>query len=220
MKITVSDSARALGILHPVVAVIRGIAHANETPREILDIAEKELTSSYHRWEDRTNEPEISGFRDLFKAMGYNGLVPAGERLVQTFGSKGIKSYSPLVDAYNTIALRYCAGIGMHDESDILGDIHIDRATGAERITPLFKNKEVSLKKGDLFYRDDVNVLAWLGKRDVDSDNHKVQETTKSVLMVVLGNRFTSLEHNIQIVRDFGNLIRLFSPNYTLQLVT
>jgi DNA/RNA-binding domain of Phe-tRNA-synthetase-like protein len=219
MKIIVSQSAKALGIVHPVIAIIRGISNKGATSSAILALAEKELKSSYEGWQERGTEKEVSGFRELFAAMGYENLVPAGERLVQSFGAKGFKSYGPLIDAYNTIALRYCAGIGMHDAATVQGDIYIDRATGDEIIMPLFKSDSVKLKVGDLHYRDDVGVIAWLGKRDVDSDDRKVTESTQSVMMVVLGNKHTTSAHNIKIARDFFELLLLASPDAELEVM-
>jgi DNA/RNA-binding domain of Phe-tRNA-synthetase-like protein len=219
MKITVSESAKALGILYPIFVIIRGVENSGVTPQAILDIAEQELKSSFGNWTIRSSEPEILGFRELFANMGYDNLVPAGERLVQTFGLKGFKSYGPLIDAYNTVALRYCVGIGMHDAASIQGNIHIDRATGQESIRPLFKNDLVKLKSGDLFYRDDAGVIAWIGKRDVDSDDRKVTESTKSVMMVILGNKFTTSAHNVQIGRDFFDLLSLILPEIEIEIM-
>ena len=219
MKITISEGVKALGVLHPIVAIIRGVSNTGSTPQAILDVAEAELKSSFDNWPSRSQEPEISGFRELFASMGYDNLVPAGERLVQSFGTKGFKSYGPLIDAYNAIALRYCAGIGMHDAVSVQGNLHIDRATGQESIKPLFKSDVVNLKAGDLFYRDDAGVIAWLGKRDVDSDDRKVTQSAQSVMMVVLGNKYTTSAHNTKIAHDFFDLLLLASPEAKLEIL-
>lgn len=217
MKMFVSNAVHELGVRNPFVGIIENIRVPQETPPEIVHNANRVLNNIEADMDGYLNDPTIYGYRELFSNLGYENLVPAGERLVRNFKEKGFKSYGPLIDAYNVVALKYAAGIGMHDADEIRGDIHIDVASGEETIMPLFKDKPKRLRAGDLCYTDDQRVIAWLGKRDVDSDWFKLSEYTKEILIVILGNAYTSEDFNRTVAHEIVAEMRQFSPNAKLQ---
>jgi DNA/RNA-binding domain of Phe-tRNA-synthetase-like protein len=105
--------------------------------------------------------------------------------------------------------MKYCAGIGMHD-AELLGDeIEIRIADGTETIRPMFQTKEKKIKTGDLIYTSKGSTIAWLGKKDVDSDDFKVTEYTKDIILVILGNAYTDNEYSHDIAGEIYELIKM-----------
>lgn len=107
----------------------------------------------------------------------------------------------------------------MHDASKIDGDVHVLKSSGEEFITPLFKHKRERVPKGDLFYGhrgtdhdNALEALAWLGKRDTDSDDYQVTEETTAVFLIALGNTHTSENFNRDLCEETIRLIRETSP--------
>jgi DNA/RNA-binding domain of Phe-tRNA-synthetase-like protein len=152
----------------------------------------------------------------LFAAMGYANIEPAGERLVRMFAQRGFKSINSLVDAYNICAIESVSGLGMHDVSGCQGDIRVSRAAGTETIVPMFKDKPEPVKRGDLVYASGADLMAWLGRRDVDSDRFKVTLSTTSIALIVLGNQRTSRDYNGAILTQCFERIRSCAPSVTM----
>lgn len=215
-----------LGIKNPVVCVFRNIKVCNE-PASAHDKPIAELMKKIQDvGEEYLLKPEIRGYRDLFQAMGYPKVVPAGERVFTSFRDRGFKRFGNIIDAYNIMAVETASGLGMHDAQKFLeGEkpLKIWRAEGTERMIPMFKDKEQKVKKGDLNYgfRDDdeTDVVAWLGKRDNDSDAWKVTEKTHSLLFVVLGNANTSEEYNHAVCEKTFEFIKMTCPEATMEMV-
>lgn len=158
---------------------------------------------------------EVVGFRRLFARLGYQDQVPAGERLRRSFSENGFKRFGALIDSYNLASFDFTAGLGMHD-LDRLGreaDIHVWRAAGDERIVPMFQAKPKTVKQGDIVYGlrglAGSTVAAWLGKRDVDSDEFKVTDDTEAAFLIVLGNECTTREYNLRIAQRVSDLLAL-----------
>jgi DNA/RNA-binding domain of Phe-tRNA-synthetase-like protein len=155
--------------------------------------------------------------------MGYQGQVPAGERLIESCRAKGFPYHNNIVDAYNIASITFGSGLGLHDASNIISaEIHVCRAEGNESIVPIFKNKPVSVTRGDLIYgyaADDSRIvpLAWLGRRDVDADAFKVRHDSTSVLLVALGNGITSADYNRRACERAVTVMRLTCPDAAVQ---
>jgi hypothetical protein len=89
----------------------------------------------------------------------------------------------------------------------------------------MFESDRVKVVPGDLVYADRAQraaggadpdrVIAWLGKRDVDSDDFKVREDTTSLLLVALGNDATSEDYNRASCLKALKLIRRTCPQAT-----
>lgn len=212
MNLVISEDAAALGIHHPVAAKLTGV---------VLGPSFTEMVNEGHCVVARIaadcaahlGRPEVQGFRSLFESMGYPGVEPAGERLVRTFVEKGFKPVNSAVDAYNIAALEAAAGVGMHDIGGLAGDIVVRRARDGETIVPIFKDKVKAVPAGDLVYANDERLLAWLGRRDVDSNDFRVTPATTGMLLIVLGNAETGEAWNTAIVERCVQLLRPSSPH-------
>lgn len=217
MNLIVDELAADIGILSPVGAIIRNIrviADSTSSMEDAVRKAQEQLQS-----EVDLDNPLVSGYRRLFQEMGYDAVRPAGERLVESFRTKGFKRYNNIVDSYNIVALRHVAGLGMHDWDRVNGSVLVSRATGRETIRPLFREADLSLRAGDLFYGDDNGVMAWLGKRDVDSNHYAVTEETRNLLLIVLGHRRTPPDYNTDICKEAYELISLTCPEAEFEIL-
>lgn len=215
-QLILHEDARHLGITHPIACIISGVQV--RTDSSALD---HEIESLMQTLMNDANailsRPEVTGFEDLFARMGYPEQKPAGRRLIELFQRNGFKRYNNIIDAYNISSAFFGSGLGMHDASNVMHGIEVYRANGTEQIIPLFKSEASTIKRGDLVYLSmhtggegagNNNVIAWLGKRDVDSDTFKVVETTTDLLLVALGNNKTSEEYNRQSCLKTLDLIR------------
>jgi DNA/RNA-binding domain of Phe-tRNA-synthetase-like protein len=216
MKLIIAPEARELGIVHPVAAVMTDLVVLSPSPPHLIAEGEAALAMARENLDAYVSRPEVRGFRELFADLGYPHLEPAGERLVRLFSQRGLKSINSLVDAYNICALESASGLGMHDTSGREGDIRVYRATGAETIVPMFKEKPEPVTRGDLVYASGTDLMAWLGRRDVDSDRFKVTPSTTSIAFIVLGNKRTSRDHNEAILAKCFERIRSCAPSATM----
>ena len=215
------EDAAELGISHPAACVIRNVAVG--VADGVLDEEIERLMGILRVSPEMILErPEVRGFDELFTRLGYRKQTPAGRRLIEGFQKRGFKRYGNLIDAYNLASAWFGSGLGMHDASLLTGDVHVFRATGHEQIVPLFKTEPVGVVRGDLVYGDGESdgagagcLLAWLGQRDVDSDAHKVQDGTTSLLLVALGNAATPEDYNRGACLKAVELIQRTCPEAT-----
>ncbi len=81
----------------------------------------------------------------------------------------------------------------------------------------MFKDKpKKKLRQGDLKYEAARSIIAWLGKRDVDSNLHKVLPNTRDLLVVYLGNNRISSKISAQAIGEIFDLIKGFAPQASL----
>ena len=73
----------------------------------------------------------------------------------------------------------------------------------------MFQSKEKKIKKGDLIYTSKNATIAWLGKKDVDSDDFKVTKDTSNIVLVILGNLYTDSEYSRIIAKDIYEMIKI-----------
>lgn len=220
IKLIVHDDALQLGIIHPVACLIRKLRVSSDLSSSLIDEVEAMMNKLTNEPETFLSRPEVNGFKELFARMGYSKQIPAGHRLIESFRQRGFKSYNNIVDAYNIASALFGSGLGMHDATKITDDIHIFRASGMEQITPLFKSDSVKVSKGDLVYSSSDRILAWLGKRDLDSNDFKVTDDTGSVILIALGNAATSENYNRSVCLKVLNLIQRTLPSATIEFVS
>jgi DNA/RNA-binding domain of Phe-tRNA-synthetase-like protein len=222
----VTRSARDAGIKHPVVAIFRNVNPGADAKVYDADIAKITSADSIRAIKEyATTTAEVIGYRKLYERLGYPGLKTAGERILEG-AEKKFNRYGALVDAYNLVALRNVEGLGCHDISNLPKDMTLifRRAHGDEKMTPSFKKKEETLKKGDLTYGiyDAAGVFqpfAWLGKRDVDNSKYQLGDHTNAVLLTAIGHADTSREYNIRVCKDVFENILKSSPDATMELL-
>jgi len=212
MRLIIEKSAQNLGLMGAVACKVSDITVQTEH-NGALDDDIRDLISELELTEGNLSKPEVHGFRDLFSRLGYPAITPAGERLVNGFVKNGFKRFNNIVDAYNIVSANYTCGLGMHDLGCIHDDVTVKRARGGETVVPMFKSSPVVVRPGDLIYTTDNKILAWLGYKDVDSDDYKVTSSTTSLLLVALGNERTDAKHNKAVCDAVVTAIRKTCPS-------
>jgi DNA/RNA-binding domain of Phe-tRNA-synthetase-like protein len=222
----VREDAVRLGAEHPVARPIGNVGVRPDGVDALRDGVGALMAVPKEHPEAIVSRPEVRGIKELFARPGDPQHVPAGQRLTESLQWRGFGQYDDIVDAYDVASGRPGSGLGMHDPRRILGDVRVDRASGRERIVPTFESDRAKAVPGDLVYADRAQraaggagpdrVIAWLGKRDVDSDDYfKVREGTTSLLLVALGNDATSEDYNRNSCLKALELIRRTCPEAT-----
>lgn len=207
--LVLNSDAKNIGVINPVAAIIYNIVVTDNNYDILKDKIHNEFLILLKNNKKILKQPFALGYKDLFFSLGYEGQMPAGERILNIFIEKGFKYINNIIDAYNIVAAKYCAGIGVHDARNYSGKLIIKRALGEEKIKPLHRDKYKYVKKGDLIYENNGAVMAWLGERDVDSDDFKITSETNKLLVIVLGNKNTSISFNRNIIKEIYENIKI-----------
>lgn len=217
-NIIVRDDARDLGITNPVGCLISGLDVQSEAPELDEDVAAIEQLAADSPEEVLESEV-VEGSREIYDRMGYSDVAPDGELRFNLIRRRGLKRHNNVVDAYNIAGAEYGLGLGMHDAAQLDGDITVQRATGRERIVPLFRESEREAQNGDLMYRTNRHPLWVSGEIRRDADRFRVTESTDQALLMVVGNHTTSEEHNRAVCRRTYELIAKTCPNATIEFL-
>jgi DNA/RNA-binding domain of Phe-tRNA-synthetase-like protein len=219
LRLIVHEDAYELGIRHPVACLIRNINISSQLCNVLTDSVQSMMDTILNHSQEILARPEVVGFHTLFEKLGYPNQTPAGQRLIEFLQTKGFKSYNNIVDSYNIASALFASGLGLHNTATITEDIQIFRAKGDETIKPLFQNQSQKIAKGDIIYTNGKNVIAWLGKKDVDSEDFKVSDDTTSLLLIALGNENTSTEYNRTACLTAIRLMRKTCPKIYGQFI-
>ncbi|KKL84027.1 hypothetical protein LCGC14_1968860 [marine sediment metagenome] len=133
------------------------------------------------------------------------GVLVARRRILK---GKSLPAINPIVDIYNFISIEYILPVGGDDIDQIDGDIMLTIADGTERFIMLGSDKPEEIKKGEVIYRDDREVLcrAWNYR---ECDKSKITTNTKNVCLVVEGLEHTSEE---EVLKGLSRLKELLVP--------
>ncbi|WP_309787563.1 phenylalanine--tRNA ligase beta subunit-related protein [Pantoea dispersa] len=114
----------------------------------------------------------------------------AGEKLRSNFSNRGFRSINNVVDAYNEAAFFFGLGIGGHDFSNARKDAHLEimLSSSEDTIVPLFDTRTKKINPGELIYKLEKDTVAWIGSKDVDSDEFRIGDETKSCAFVIIGH--------------------------------
>lgn len=190
MKIVISEGVKNLGITHAVSFVASNLKVKKFS--EDLKLKIDKTVKGVRQGENSIDRKKVSAaFKQIFDDMGYPNVIPAGEKLVARVLEHGYKPINSVVDAYNEAAIFYGLGIGAHCTKSLKPNlpIKLSIADGNERIVPMFQSKSRPVKMNDLIYFQGSELLAWLGRCDVDSDEFKITEITDQVFFLVLGHK-------------------------------
>lgn len=213
-QIVVKRNAHEMGIQNPVACLIEGL---DVTTDRVLN---KEVTELESKIKDHGDEivgkPEIKAFHEFYRKLGYPDQLPAGEQMIKLIQSEGLNRHNNVVDAYNLASAESGIGLSMHDTAQIDGDIVVRRATGGERILPIFESEVVTANAGDVVYGAG-DLLRLLGPIARDSDEFKVTESTESALLMALGNHETSHAQNRAVCERAFELISETNPDATIE---
>ncbi|WP_185715573.1 phenylalanine--tRNA ligase beta subunit-related protein [Halocatena pleomorpha] len=214
-RIVVTEDVQRLGIKNPVGCLISGLevrSGASELDEHVEKLERKISENS----EEILSREEVSAYHDVFEAVGHPGQEPAGEQLVRLIREQGLNRHNNVVDAYNIASAERGMGLGMHDVTALSGDVYVHRASGGERILPIFHEQPVQATTGDVLHEVGGQILGILGPVDRDAGAYRVTEATDQALLLSLGNEKTAEEDNRAVCRRAYDLICETCPDATL----
>jgi DNA/RNA-binding domain of Phe-tRNA-synthetase-like protein len=190
MKLSVStDLAERFPGLQALACYVEGVEvtrEKSELERFKLEVAE-EIRSSY-ALETVKDAPIFRAYRDFYWRAGIDPTKtrPAGEALVRRILSgKVLPKINTLVDAYNLASARTGIAIGAFDLSKVRGKLLLRFANAGEEFKGIGMQKAEILEGNRPVVSDGEKLIAIYPYRD--SDETKVTEATKDVLLLICG---------------------------------
>jgi DNA/RNA-binding domain of Phe-tRNA-synthetase-like protein len=219
----IAPAFERLGIRNIVVAEIYSV-QVTPTPsalQELKEAASREIAALGEEHIEKNQA--LEGYRELVRSVGRSlkKFPPAAEKLLrQVLRTGRFPTINSAVDAYNLVVAAHGLALGVHD-LDLLGTrIDFRLSDGGEPFTPVGGDQVKATQQGDYVYADEGRVLAWLDSSD--SNDVKVSERTRNILLVIQGTHRTTKEGNLaaaneacqQIVKFCGGeyLVSTVSP--------
>lgn len=158
---------------------------------ELLDRLKEEIIGDvkvkYER-ESLRDIPIFRAYRDFFWKIGIDPTKtrPASEALIRRIlQNKEIPKINTLVDAYNLASIKSCVALAAFDEDTIVGSLTLRFAVEGEDFYGIGMKKPLILNGGEIIIADDEKLIAIYPHRD--SDETKVTEETKNLLLIACG---------------------------------
>ena len=197
--------------------LILGVVFANQVDNEgedaevlqLIREKEKEIRANYNT-ETLSRIPRIESWRRAYSSFGakpkkYKSSVESLYRMIL----KGVdlRHINNLVDIYNYISIKHVIPAGGDDRAKVEGDIVLKFADGEEPFVSLNSREKEAVKKGEVIYVDDKEVLCrrWNWR---ECDKTKMTEETKEVVLVIEGLPPVDREDVLKITEDLCGLIR------------
>jgi lysyl-tRNA synthetase class 2 len=164
----------------------------------LLRATEEEVRQKYNV-EGLATLPKIAEWRDAYRKFGFS---PSAHRssvealLRRVLQGKQLPSISPIVDLYNIVSLKYVLAAGGDDLDKVEGGITLTVADGSELFIMLGADKPEPIKKGEVIYRDDKEVLcrSWNYR---ECQKTSIMPTTRNVCLMLEGLEHTTM-HELQ----------------------
>jgi len=137
---------------------------------------------------DKAQEhPRIKPWRTAFARLGISGSK--FQSSVESMARRVLKGdpfpkINPLVDLYNSLSLKHLIPMGGHDLDMLQGDIYLRFAEGWEPFIPMGGGETITVPKGELVYRDEVEVLTrnWVWRQ---CEKDKATERTRNIFIPI-----------------------------------
>ena len=155
------------------------------------------------------DHPRIKPWRNAFAKLSISGSK--FQSSVESMARRVLKGdpfprINPLVDLYNSLSLKYLVPMGGHDLDTLKGNIYLRFAEGWEPFIPMGGGETITVPKGELVYRDDVEILTrnWVWRQ---CDKDKATEQTRNIFLPidVLGE--VGKERAGEIIYELSELI-------------
>ena len=186
MYFSISERAAAAGVTHALLLIVQGMI-VSPSRDEFKNKCAKTVAGGIPNNTDKYN----LGMREIIsKTTGKEVFLTAGENLRNNFSERGFRSINNVVDAYNEAAYYFGLGIGGHDVSGARNDAHLEitLSSNEDTIIPLFDKKRKKINPGELIYKLEDKPIAWIGSKDVDSDEFRIENATRTCCFVIIGH--------------------------------
>ena len=146
-----------------------------------------EQVRSHFPYDKPQDHPHIKVWREAFNKLGISASKywSSIESLLRRALKGGpFPRINPLVDLYNAISLKYLVPMGGHAIVPLRGDIFLGFADGGEPFHPMDSTETETVGKGEVVYKDGVEVLTrrWVWRQ---CEKDKVTGETRSVFVPI-----------------------------------
>jgi len=179
--------------------------------REITALMEKtqrEIRENY-KLKALSQQPKIQAWRKAYSAFGakpkkYKSSVESLYRMI--LKGTHLRSINKIVDIYNLVCLKHMVPVGGDDLDKVEGNIILKFAEGDELFLPLNSSQITAVKKGEVVYVDEVEVLCrrWNWR---ECDKSKLTEASRNVVLVAEGLPPVSQKEMGQIIAELSQLV-------------
>jgi DNA/RNA-binding domain of Phe-tRNA-synthetase-like protein len=156
--------------------------------------------------------PKIADWREAYRKFGF---PPSAHRssvealLRRVLQGKELPSISPIVDLYNIVSIKYVLAAGGDNLDKVEGEIALTIADGTERFVMLGTDKPEPIKKGEVVYRDDKEVLcrSWNYR---ECDKTKITPQTQNVSLILEGLEHTTPQEIHEALSELQHLLKQY----------
>jgi DNA/RNA-binding domain of Phe-tRNA-synthetase-like protein len=174
----------------------------------LLRLTQQAIREKY-RLEELSTLPKIADWREAYRKFGFK---PSSHRssvealLRRILQGKELPSINLLVDLYNLISVKHILPVGCDDLDQVDGNITLTIAEGTENFIMLGAEKPEEIKKAEVIYRDDKEVLcrSWNYRECAKT---KITENTKNVCLVLEGLSHTSQQELMSALSELKTLL-------------
>ncbi len=191
----------------------RGLNNQKTSPEIVTHLREmeQEIRQKY-TLETLAVLPKVHDWREAYRKFGFS---PSAHRssvealLRRVVQGKELPSISPIVDLYNVVSMKHLLPAGGDDLEKVVGSIRLTVADGSEKFIMLGSDKPEFIKKGEVIYRDDEEVLcrSWNYR---ECEKTKITAATQNVCLVLEGLEHTT-EHEIkEAIQELRSLLERY----------
>ena len=195
------------------VLICKGLNNEGRHPEieSLLRATEEEIRQKY-TVEELATLPKIADWREAYRKFGFS---PSAHRssiealLRRVVQGKQLPSINPIVDLYNIVSMRHVLAAGGDDLDKVEGEITLTIADGTELFIMLGTDKPEPIKKGEVIYRDDKEVLcrSWNYR---ECEKTKITPATKNVCLALEGLEHTKTEELHQAISELKQLLQKY----------
>lgn len=204
------------------VVVAKGLAN-DRSSEEIESLLSETIARMRRefRAEKAQDHPRIKPWREAFTKLGISGSkFPSSIESMTRRVLRGdpFPRVNPLVDLYNSISLKYLVPMGGHDLDTLVGDIVLGFAEGWEPFTPMGGGETVLVPRGELVYKDGLEVLTrnWVWRQ---CEKDKATDRTKNVFIPIDVLGPIGPERATEIIEELSILIPKYLGGKTFSTI-
>jgi len=147
-----------------------------------------EETRQFYDAETLKDRPVLRAYRDFFWRVNVDPtkIRPAAEALIRrVVVGNPLPRINTLVDAYNLASIKTEVAVAAFDADNLRGDLIMRFAKKGEKFHGIGMNKPLHLQGSEIVVQDAEKLVAVYPYRD--SEDSKVSEATKNVLLLFCG---------------------------------
>lgn len=166
-------------------------------------------------------EIELTPYRNAFRNMSINPnkYPPSIQALLMRITKKkGMPSINPIVDLGNSISIKYCLPVGIHDLNTINVDFCVRTSNENDVFLPFGAKETESVDVDEVVYAtsNKIRTRRWIWRQ---SEEGKITENTKDLLFIIDGFN-ENLETILKAREELAELLKkYFNVNVKIGLI-